>query len=328
MKNSKEELLADIPFNAASPQLIDLVADTLTDEITLDVMNDVTIAGGAASGTVLPEGTQRQVAAVRIYEAGEPIIDIGGDALYQITERESKKALSGVNLATGDIQGPTSIRQQLRLRFATPLLGDHGFETALRPRDPKKKFQLEITWAPVLKTVLVSAANDRVFTYANTICRVTQSHDPGAFASFRPLYLPRIVRSDVAVAAAQANLQVPIDTLQRVRAILLHQISDTVSTDLISQFNLRDDGREYKRSVFARTSHEKEQGDFGGATDQVGYLFFNLAENQRLGNTWGPQQGAHLKFECTVTHPGTVDLIRAYRFELVKVPGVTAEKDF
>jgi hypothetical protein len=326
MNNLKREFLADIPFNATSPQAIDLVAKTLTDEILLDIKTDLVVSAGAASGAVLAEGTLAMVDTINIYEAGEPIVDISARALGQISERESAKARSGVDLPDGTAQ-TISLRQQVRLRFASPLLAN-PMETALRPVDPKKKFTLSIKWAPVLKTVLVNATNDRVFTFSNTVCRVSQVHDPVAYSSFRPIYLPRIKRDDTQITAAAAALPVTVDTNQRIRALMLHQISDTVSTDMITQFTLKDDGREYFTAIYRETQHEAEQADYGGATDQAGYMFFNLARFGRLGNTWSPGQGAHLRFTCAVTHPGTTDLIRCHRIELVKVPGITADKDF
>lgn len=324
MLNLKKDQLADIPYDAVSRQQRNLIARTLTEELIFDIRAVVTIAGGAADGAVLAESVQNLINYIRIYEGGEPIFEISGRALFQLTERESAKALSGVVLASGGIGGPFTLRQQLRLRFAHPL-AVNPLETALRPIDPDGEFYLEVEWAPDRKLAMVTAANDRTFTFASTVLRVQQVHDPVAYAAVKPLFLPRMRRLDQVVAAASSDLELALKSTRHIRAILLHQISDLVSTDLVSRFNLADDARNYENQAYAETHHEMEQSDFGGATDQAGYLFFNFQRNGRLGNIWSPGQGAHPKFTLTVTHPGTTDLVRAYVFELLKVPGITAD---
>lgn len=316
--------LPDIPYDAVARQKVDLIRDTQTHRISVTIMSGVQIAGGAASGAVAPENPLTMVRFIRLLENGETTMEWDPRALAQLTEREAAKALSGVPLTNGGIQGPTTLRQQVTLNFAHPL-SIKPQETAYVPLDSTKPLQLEIEWAPDRKAALVDAANDRVFTFTNTLARVVQHHDP--FATERPVFLPRVRRIDSqAIVGNMSDFPLEVRSKNRIRGLLLQGLSDGATAAVVTLVTFRGDKRDYIRRVSFDELHEQEQNDFGGATDQPGYLLLNFQQNGRLSQVFSPIQDDNPRLEMNVAQvAATSTVVRVYALELLQVPNFTKE---
>lgn len=322
--------LDDIGFSAGELRPSrDLDPSTLTTELVIDIEAQVDVAGGAGDGNLIREQPLTLVKAIRVYDgASAPIINIDPRPLRQLAERQGAKALTGLALAGGGVQANTEVRQQLRLKFSDAR-SVSPIETALVARNPDQ-FKVEIEWVgAALKSGLVDALNDRAFTFDYARVRIQQRHDPHSYRKgIRPLFLPRIRTVEQSAAQTTQELALKIETTNRLRSILLWSVDNDVTTEaIINRITMKDDQETYWDRVYARSHHEFEQAEYGGATDDasiaMAYFLMEFPEYGRLGQVWSPGQGTHPRLVLDVTGAAARQ-VRAVLTELEVVPGVTA----
>jgi len=331
------QALDEIAFDGAQKRpRRDLIADTLTFYIDLDLSAQVDVAaGGGADGTLVKEQPDGLLPNVRIFDGSrEPIVEISASELRQMQQRATYgQATPGAVLAIPGIQAATQIRRKYRIFFADPR-SENPIETALRPRD-MKNFYLELEWPGTngaangdLATALITGGT-RSTTVTNLKVRVLQVHDPEAYQRVRPVYVPRIRRYEYNIPASSANFQAHIKTgADAIRASLLHALDANVTTEaVINKISLRTDRDFIREIVEARVWHENELSE-NSALESVsgialGYFGDDFADNGRLGSVLRPYQGGNLRYVLDVTGSAT-RIVRLVQWELERVDGLVA----
>ncbi len=311
---------------------LDLIAQTATLALVLDVRAQVDIAaGGGADGVLNVESTQSLIKKIRIYDQDTtPIIEISGRELFQVHARRALNPQSGVDLANTGVQAGTQIRCQMILPLSDRWTAN-SYEVHLRPRQANK-FKLEIEWPDITQAGVAAVLNTggtRVITISNYLVKVMQIHDPIAFLKKKPLYVPRIRSYDKDAPGVSAAFPVKIDSGAYVRWSLIHALNNDVTSEaIINKIGLRDDQRVYRNAVEARAWHEREQALFGGVQDvtgvDMGYFFEDFADGGKLSNIFAPGQGGNPRWIFDLTG-GANRIVRLVNLELERVPGLTAD---
>jgi hypothetical protein len=314
----------------------DLIADTLTFGIDLDLSAQVDVAaGGGADGTLVKEQPDGLLPTIRIFDnSREPVVEVSASELRQMQMRQVYgQAAPGVPLAIPGIQAATLIRRKYRILFADPR-SENPIETALRPRDPKN-FYIELEWPGTddstngdLAAALISGGT-RDVDVSDLKVDIMQIHDPDAFNRVLPIYMPRIRRYEYNIPATSPNFQAPIKTgADGIRAALLHGLDAGVTTEgIFNKISLRTD-REYIREfVEARAWHEYELTENSALEDEAGiamaYFGDEYADNGRLGTILRPYQGGNLRYMLDVNGSAT-RLVRLVQWELERIEGLVA----
>jgi hypothetical protein len=333
MRTLKREQLDSIAFDGVNRRPSrDLVAETATMGLVLDLRAQVDIAaGGGADGALNVEQPLGLIRTIRVFDGSQnPVVEIEPRELWQLAARRGMQAPSGVALATPGIQAATLVRAHLPLFFSDRWSKD-PIEVHLRPRDPRK-FRVEIEWAGTSAADMAASlitGGTRAITITNLAVDILQVHDTVAFLKVRPLFLPRIRSYQVNAPASSARFPFEIKTTDRVRASLLHTLDADVSTEgIITTLKLKDDQREHEVDVLARTWHEEEQYMFGGVGDvapAMAYYFGDYADNGKLSTVLSPFQGGNPRWVLGVVGGGA-RIIRAVNVELEQVAGITAQQ--
>lgn len=338
MHNLIESQLDSIAFDGAQQRpRRDLIAETLTVGIILDMRAQVDVAaGGGADGALNNEQPDGLLPNVRIFDGSrEPIAEISGSEIRQLSQRTVYgQAAPGVTLAIPGIQAATQIRRHYEIWFANPR-SINPFETALRPRD-LKNFYLEIEWPGTsaaangpLAAALITGGT-RTVTVSNLVVDVMQVHDTEAYRKIRPLYLPRIRRYEQAIPATTTQQPFLIKTgADAIRQALLHSLDAGVTTENVVNFlTLRDDRNFYREAVRARVWHERELQRNSALENVAGaamaYFGVDFANNGKLGTLLKPYQGGNLRWVLDVTGAAT-RIMRLVQVEYERVQGLVVD---
>lgn len=315
----------------------DLIAETLTMGIALDLNVQVDVAaGGGADGTLVVEQPDTLVPNVRIFDGDrQPIVEVSFSEIRQFAQRRVYgQAAPGVILTTPTIQAASKLRRHAEIWFSNPR-SVNPVETALKPRD-LKNFYIEIEWVSTDSSAngAVAAAlitgGTRTVTPSAISVDIAQIHDPVAYLKTRPLYLPRIRRYEYNIPATTTSAPAVIKTgADAIRMALLHTLDAGVTTEsIINAVTLRDDRKFYREVVKARTLHEAELQKYAGLENISGqamaYFGFDFANNGKLGTLLRPYQGGNLRFVLDVTGSAT-RIVRLVQEEYERIKGITTD---
>lgn len=303
---------------------------------------DLTVAGGAANGTLQNRGSLAACMNVLgLDDSGSIETLIDARAAKQIAEMFAPRPLNNFSrLATGAAAANTILTEMIPLHFGLPILGNPQ-ETAFMEKDAKKKLRLLIEplgSATAFRDRLL-LTSDRTWTINALTAEVVQRLDP--YTRQKPLFQP-VIRQLASLnnIAAGAGQTIAINSDKFLAALLIQQTAGEFEVgDILTNIEVRSDRRVYydgRISLNAATvaagvangmAADIEQTEFGGAVPTIGYHGINFCENGRLSNALNPAIDSNLRitFDAAVSATAGVNLVRVYGIELQRVRGLTAD---
>lgn len=276
-----------------------LETDQSTDYLDVQVVGDITIAGGAADlirnrGSILAIFDQNGV-----LEAGKEKVNVDGRILRFESEFHSASPLTATRL-TSTAAGTYTLREQFRVYFATSTITPR--ETSYRERDPSKFlewFVRQVAGGGADRIVKVSGA----VTAALTNVKVTVSQLYNAEERQLPAFVPVVEQIEVPIVQVVQSLEVFLKPQHYVRGLTLLQ--DTAVhgevNDVLEALILRSDRRTLigpdmqPVDMLARAMEHNSGGDvYAGPKGAL--LHFNFAQNGRLANIHNPLEDPNLRF--------------------------------
>lgn len=313
-----------------------LAGSVQTYRVYLRARMDLTIAGGAANGTLQNRGsvlaTLNQIA---LEDSGsiETLVDCRVAKVFG--EMFAPRPLNNfTRLAAGGAQANTILHEMIPLHFGLSILGNPQ-ETAFAEKDPSKKLFLRVDplgSAQAMRDRLL-LTSDRTWTINALTLEVVQRIDP--YTRQKPLFQPVIRQlASVTVTGTATNIPLPINSDKFLAAIVVQQTAGEFEVqDIITNIEIRSDRRAYydgRLSANAATVGagavvgivaDIEQTEFGGGVPVAGYHCVNFVENGRLGNALNPAVDSNLRviFDAALSATAGTNMVRVWGIELQRV---------
>jgi len=332
--NKLMEQLPAIAFGAQE-QFVDLVPGVLTKAIHLEVEATVDIAGGAASGTVVPEGILNMIDSVRIVHDGDEKVDLSGRLLAQLWRRHVRNMPTPTELANGNVQ-TTTVRMKFGVPFARGWLAN-PFDTVFPPLLARQEFRIFVEWnqavnagSVVAGTGALVAGGDRVVTFTDgPRIRIVQEY---AEVGIEPMWAPKYTSFEVdRFTAADRRLQAEMKKGSIIDAILIasRDTATAAPTDaLINDLTFRGASRRFIDSLRWDQFQDMDQEIYSGVDGlhRAGYGFYLLADGGKLGNAVNLDAIVNPLLEFDVNAPsGGNGQITVVLSELESIAGVTRQ---
>ena len=325
------------------PQRVDLNPGVNIHALILRLTATVTVAGGTTSGTLLTEGVQRLINAVRIRHDGDDRVSrISGRALARITRRTRMYVRPAQQLADPDAQAATVLSADLVIPIAQPWLAQPALTAWPGSMRVRQELALYVEWNTAVAgtgasdagTGALISGGDRAVTWdEEPQLQVVQQYSLGALV---PWYLTRISAGNVTqgFAAATASLPFRLDGAKKITAILHRALSGTAFTPdaFVNTMSLEAAGG--SNELWDRIDYDGilegiDQGSFPAAGDDPldGELFSVFTDNGLLSTYLDPTAYTNPRIVYDVAAPasgtGYVDLTI---FELDELAGVTLQR--
>lgn len=280
---------------------------------------NVTVAGTALLNRGSIWAALRQIALV---EAGEDKWAIDGRIMRFLAEAQAASALFATRIAGAGIAS-TNMEEEARIYFASPLTVS-PYETHYRERDVRRRLELQFERRTNAADALVQGGTK---TLGDITIEVEQIHDP--FTPAPPVFVPVYRELVEAIASANADLTIDIETSRWLRWLIIQQEdTDGESSAIINAVGLRSDAREIigPRLLTWDQAVLDMESDFGGnVVGNRSMLAVHFAQNGRLSNVLNPAEDPNLRLRLDVQPAGANSVVRVGLVELARIPGVTSE---
>ena len=292
---------------------------------------DISIAGGAASGTLRNRG--RLAAALRsfnINENGDRTTQIDPRVLKVMGQMMAPQTLSQLTaLPDGAIQANTILEDYVPLHFALPLLAS-PHETNFLEADPDQDLDAEFETELNIRDKLLSG-NDRTFTVNAFTVEIGQKVDRAT--QELPFFIPsyRQVANRV-ISGAVTDEEIPLKVKGFVGILVVQQLAGGAglyeTPDIITTIELKGSSvRHFEGRFTDDFMRQHAETQFGGDIPP-GYTVYNFIENGRLGGVHNPIEDPDLRLVVDAAPDaviGGTSVIRAFALELNQDPQLTRE---
>lgn len=294
------------------------------------VRADITIAGGAASGTLRNRGLASSfIRRVNISENGDKPTQVDTRALKVFAQAMAPKEQEQVvALVNGDPQVNTILEDYIPLHFALPLLAS-PHETNYLERNPDQPLEIEFETVPAFREALLDGS-DRTFTVNSLTVEIGQKVDrvTTQFPFFIPAY--RQIANQV-ITGAVTDFEIELNPKGYLAMLLVQQDVGTGPgwevDDIIDTLELKGTSVRHFEGRFTddwyRQHHE---GEFGGVIP-AGYTVFPFIENGRLSGIHNPVSDPDLKLvvDGSPSAVAGTSVIKVWALELNQDPQLTAQ---
>lgn len=329
----------------SQPQQIPLIRGVNIHELLFKVTAGVTITdpGGGAAGTVLAEGVQRLLKAIKLRHDGVDRMILDGRWAYRLYLRSGLDVVKATNIASGAAGGPTTITAYVSIPFERPW-NARPFDTVWSGRTPVvQELAAYLEWETAkcnavggtsegTAALLQSDNTMKVeFTTAPSV-EVTQIYSTNAVQPFRvPHYF---VRSTDPFAAARTDLEYSLIGIPPHDAVLMRDLYGTYSEPQagVNYFTFQIAAgatKFYNRIPFADLQMQERRAFPAitvGADSRTGELLFLPTAGGKLSGVVEPLTLNDPKFVFDVATPtsgnGRIQMLFS---ELHRLPGVTRE---
>lgn len=335
MINILKNPLGPFPYSQ-QPTRVDLNAGVNIHSFVGRLTALVTIAGGAASGTVNTESTQRLIRSIRIMHDGEERVQrISGRDLWQLTGRNRAFVPAPVVLANGNVQANTPISFDFELAIAYPQLAQPalvfwpGYMPVRQELAMYIEFETGITFTGSSPgSAALITGGDRVVTISSFNLDIWQQYSTGLY---RPDYLARIsVRDSDQFLAANPNLPLRLTGARRFIGSLFRSeegaLQDAITRINRLTFQAAGGSLNYWNLLPFAQLQAQDSGLFPASVDvgQAGTYFAYFTDNGLLGGAVDPRPLSDPRFVFDVAAPASnPGFIHSVFLELDTMPGVT-----
>lgn len=320
MRNIRYQPLQTITYVAGKAPGIEIIRGVKTHAILFRVAAQATITGGAG-GTVNAEGLQRLIERVKIIENGQTTIEVTGRALGYLTGRAQRQA-ANINQLSATAAATYQLSADFVLDFAS-IYGADPSETCYVERDSRFPTVIEVTFTTNPQTALISGTG---LTLDSMSIAPTQMYDP--VSQVMPFFLPRIkLVSSGSITGTITGFPVYLypEAGARVESVLLHALTDGVTTATVLNGNvtLRGDKYRYVDTVSRYTMLNEARRFLNFPAVSLSYFELFSRFYGKLSEMYISGQDDNLRVEADVTNGGTASTFDAYLLQKLPIPGYT-----
>jgi hypothetical protein len=294
-------------------------------------------AGGGNDGTLLDEGVQRFISAMRVSHDGvNRVVPIDGRIAYQLLARSAGEVAAAANLAGAGVQAATAVAFDFIIPFARPWLAQPILTCLPGTLRVNQELALYVNFAAArtnstdsLGSGAFITGGDRVITISNVELTLEAEYSTGIVA---PWYLPQIdVRETAQISAANALLPLDMTGADPYDSILFTFLegANAARQDAFNFLTFQSSAGnvQYYRDVNALMLQRRDLGLFPAVVNaqQTGRIFIRHADNGLLGSVVVPQAMPQPQYIFNVDAPtGAPGVVQAVVMSLKKLPGITS----
>jgi hypothetical protein len=317
-------------------RVVDLTRGVNLHELRIRLTGTVTVATGAADGTLIEDGVARLLERVRLIHDGFAYVDVSGRDLYHLRRRMHARVRAATELAIPGVQAATPFALDLTVPLSPAYLAN-PYDVFLSAMPTSTEFALYIQFATGKTTAGSGAGSAALVTGGDrTVTLPTFSCDISELCSISnkaPMYLPVVTGTySDQFAAADTELAYQLRQSRRILGQLVqaqHGANAVIQADAINRITLQSDNTyRYNRVGFEHfKAEEVERFPAVPATGDTGTLYLNFADNGKLGTVLDPRaMGQNARYLFDVDAPTSAPgRLRIVNYELGVKPGVTAQ---
>lgn len=323
-----------------------LNSNVLTQRILLDLTGTLTIAGAAAIASLNDGSLMGAVEEVQVIDNGRPVVRMTGMELLAFNEH-LRGPRPGSTRLTAFAAAAYPLREVVSVPFSWPD-AIVPTEVGLRQRAPDTKLTVTIKLKSMDAegTIVVNGVGGTA-TLSDVQAEVNQE---AVFGNLLPVAIPEVLASQtVPINGVSANLRIPLDTPDTIRAILLYGSTANRGdvSDIITGVSLRTDQADFFGSsgkMPFRTLVDILADDAASSISSLGgfsavagasaggvyaLIDFQRLASGRLTQLLGKGFGTNLRFEVSAQPSGvagaTGSSVRALLYTVQRVPGITRD---